>query len=317
MPELLWTKEFKERFCNHVIVVPELRSVFYLNGSNMYAGMKIRRLDMHSGEELANFLTRAHVYDLAFSTDFSEVIANTERRLFLLSSMTLSEILRCETRVPANTTSMLHLGRMVAMKGFSPGTAVSMYDLNSKQVKRIKLRAGVPLYRDIHPETFLACCSKNGSVWRINLDTYDSENLLAKQLFFDGSAINHESKTLWLSEESMNLYELTNKVHRLSLVHPFMIEEFALDFHFKKISVTADGNFLWVARETRCDIETCSNYHRSHVCVLSIKEGMKQVKQFEIPDEEDLGHMDAPSGLIFTERRFSGGERFKLTCWKI
>jgi len=315
LAKLLWTKEFKERFCDRIFVVPELNSVYYLNGSNTYASMRIRRLDMLSGEELASFLTRAFVYNLAFCTDYSEVVANTEKRLFLLSATSLSEILRCESRVPSNTTSMLHLGRTVAMKGEFSGHDLSMYDLNTMKIKKIKLRAGGPLYRDIESGSFLACCSKNGSVWRIDAKTYAHSNLLSRQIFFDWSTIDHKTKTLWLSEESMKLYKLTNIVHKLSLCEPFEIQSFTLDYPFKRISVSEGGEFLWVAKENFHD--TCGAYHRSHVCVLSVHETLKEVQQFEFPDNEDLGHMDARAGLIFTEKRYSGEDRFTLSCWKM
>lgn len=59
MASPLWTREFKGS--GTARVVPELGSVYFLNGSQMYAGMKITRLDIHSGEELSCFLTLCNI----------------------------------------------------------------------------------------------------------------------------------------------------------------------------------------------------------------------------------------------------------------
>lgn len=323
MFKLLWTKDFKTRWSDRIFAVPELNSVYYVNGSNMFAAMRIRRLDLQSGEELSSFLTRSFVYNLAFSSDFSEVFANTERKLFVLSSKTLSQIKRCESRVPSNTTSMIHYGNVAAMKGEFSGDVVNMYDLDTMKVKRLKVGEGGPLFRDVEPGNFLACCGLDGNVWRIDATSGKTTKLFSG-IRFDCATIDHNNARLWFSgasprEISRSGYDIsgpsTKRLHSLSLKPPFEVENFELGFEFTRLSITKDGDCLWVGKERYCD--NCKMHHHSNVEILSVNDGFKAVGEFESPDEEKFAHMDARAGLIFTEESHIEEEYFVLKCWRM
>ena len=315
----LWSKEFKGS--GTARVVSELGSVYFLNGSQMYAGMKITRLDINSGEVLSSYLTRAHVYDLAFSKDFSEVLANTDRKIFLLSSKTLSEIKRWETRVPKLMGSPLRFDNILAMKG-GMQDAVILYDLNTSKVQRFNLGRGEPLFPDIFPDSLLACCGVDGSIWRLNVLSGKRENILTG-LLFDDAAMCVKTETLWLSEatpERLNgnffyaFGKSTNILRSVSVRDPSNVQRFNLEFLFSRLAIDSSGEFLWVVKEKLCG--TCPLYHPTHVCILSVREKLKEVDQFKLPGNFWYLHLDAQAGLIFTDGRFSGESRILLNAWK-
>lgn len=323
MAKLLWVKEHNTNICYEIFAVPKLNAVFYLNGStNDFAGLRIWKYDLKTGKELASFLTRSIVYSLAFSPDFSEVMANTQRKLFLLSTDKLELLHRCDSRVPSIMRTMIHLGRTAAMKGtWVTDVVVNMYDLDTSKVRRIKVGEGDPLFRDVYPNKFLACCGVDGNIWRIDANTYDKTELLAG-FHFDSSAIDYKNEKLWLSEatsrkrtesELAPFGRPNNRLRTLSLRDPSDVQKFELPFECFELSVSNDGKFLWVGRDAEYDHVRAIKA----LSVLSVANGLKETEQFKVPKSEIMRHFDASAGLIFTEKRYFKETRVEIKCWQL
>ncbi len=312
MAELLWEIEMEGRWIyNNIYVVPELGSIFYTDGTGcIIPAMKIRRLDIETGKEICTFPIRSFVNNLCFSEDFSIVFSNTDKRIISLSSRSLKESERWESRVPSMMTYSIVFDRVLAMKGLHSGNTVNLYNLDTKSVKRVKVGEGGPILRDIEKDHIL-CCSDNRTVNRINVKTGET-SLLAFGLSFDEAAVAYDMNTLWLCRGSDRLLatypEPTLVLQSLPLKGKHEVQKYALDVRCKKFSSTKNGERVWVASDERTN---CC------VTVLSVREGFKVIQQFESDEGERIGHIDANAGLVLTQKEYFEDRCFMIKCWRL
>ncbi len=312
MAELLWKIKMGGRWIyQNIYVVPELTSIFYTDGTGcIIPAMKIRRLDIESGKEICTFPIRSFVNNLCFSEDFSQVYANTDKRIISMSSLSLKEIERWDSRVPSSMTYSILFDRILAMKGLHSGNTVNLYNLDTKSVKRITVGEGGPILRDIN-ENHLLSCSDNRTVYRIDVATGKAD-LLASGLSFDDAAVVYEKNTLWLcrgTERLLSTYPYPPLVlMALPLQGKHEVQRHEREMQCKKFSVTNDGNYVWIASDE--DYKCC-------VRILSVHEGLKVVQQFESDEGERVGHIDANVGLVLTQKEYFPDGYFVIKCWKL
>jgi hypothetical protein len=248
--ELLWEIKMGGRWIyQNIYVVPELSSIFYTDGTScIFSAMRIRRLDIESGKEICTFPIRSFVNNLCFSENFSQVYANTDKRIISMSSLSLQQIERWDSRVPSAMTYSILFDRIVAMKGLHSGSSVNLYNLDTSTVKRIKVGEGGPILRDTK-ENHLICCSDNRTVYRIEVTTGKAD-LLASGLSFDDAAVVYEKNTLWLcrgTERLLSTYPYPPLVLlALPLQGKHEAQRHELNMQCKKFSITNDGNYVWI-----------------------------------------------------------------------
>jgi hypothetical protein len=272
------------------------------------------------------FPMRASVHTLSFSEDYSTVLANSDRRIYLLDSRTLKELCRWNSRVPHGMFSLIQMDEEIAMKS-RVGKNISMYDLNTMKTRRIDVGFGLPLFRDIKAATFLSACQMDGTVRRVNPKTGEIGTLFSGSPF-DACGVDYGSQTMWLSEGIAGNYEyickraepkVDNRMHLFSLKDPADLRRFDAKYKFDAVGVSSGAKYLWVQRtieEGHCECDWTTN-----LSILSISQGLKEVERFKPLKGEAISHADAAAGLVFTHHRLDDFDRDKvrylIRCWKV
>lgn len=345
---LVWEIELLKEILTDILVVPQLKSVYLADQSGVgtTTRLKLKRLDIGSGQKLSEFPMRACVNTISFSTDYSTVLANSDRRIYLLCSKTLKELDRWESKVPSGMTSIVQVGRDVAMKS-RIGKNVNLDSLDTMRLQRIAVGLGRPLFRDLNEDTFLACCEVDGTVCRVNPTTGQVTKLF-KGPPFNFCAVDYKSRRLCLSEglPANFLYisgrrdntlrsiscdkdldqalldssfdrksyietpvpTVNNRVHLISLDASPSVHQIDLEFKVDGLSLSEGGEVVWLRPETERG--------NQEIRVISTRDA-SEVERFEFPNGEQVCLDDAPTGLIFTSKWGTLNEReYLLRCWQ-
>jgi hypothetical protein len=317
LAELIWTAQLPTQAwvtTGSVTLVPKLKSLLVSDGWGCaFAGIRLRRLDLKTGTELCNFRPRSSINAADHDEETKTILTNSDKKIFLLSE-NMEELDRWERQVPAYMHSIMRIGNTLAMKNGRINT-VTLYDLDSMKVQRVKVGLGKPLLRESR-DTVLACCGEDGKVWRFAKNDLRKPTLLLEGTRFIDSSLDHKTKTLWMSEGEMyadSHYSVSSpgpsygRISVLSLKDESIVAQYKLKMKFDLLSVTNGAQFLWLTQALDA----------KGVSVFSTDKKLQEIERFKIPKNSRFSFMDAQLGLIFTESRSKGDNALLLGCWKI
>jgi hypothetical protein len=317
LAELIWTAPLPTQAwvtTGSVTLVPKLKSLLVSDGWGCaFAGIRLRRLDLKTGKELCNFRPRSNINDADHDVETKTVLANSNKKIFLLSE-NMEELDRWERNVPANMHSIVRIGNTLAMKN-GRIDSVTLYDLDSTKVQRVKVGRGRLLLRESR-DTLLACCGEDGKVWRFAKNDLRKPTLLLEGTRFIDSSLDHKTKTLWMSEGELyadTQYSVSSpgpsygRVSVLSLEDGSIVDRYKLKVKFDLLSVTNGAQFLWLTHA----------WDAKGVFIFSTEGRLQEIERFKIPRNDRFSFMDAQLGLVFTERRSKDDKAALLSCWRI
>jgi hypothetical protein len=116
MSQVRWTTTIPGVTDIRVAVDPDDESVYVSDGWGIaYASLRLRRLSLANGKELASVRLGDAVRCVAFSEHQSELVAATARMLFVLDRASLEVKERWRRRVPTVSDSLIRKGNLVLM----------------------------------------------------------------------------------------------------------------------------------------------------------------------------------------------------------
>lgn len=317
MAELIWTAQLPTQAwvtTGSITLVPKLNSLLVSDGWGCaFAGIRLRRLDLKTGKELCNFRPRSSINAADHDEETKTILSNSDKKIFLLSE-NLEELDRWDRKVPAYMHSIMRVGNTLAMKNGRIDT-VTLYDLDSMKIQRVKVGKGRPLLRESR-DTFLACCGEDGKVWRFTKNDLRKPILLLEGTRFIDSSLDQKTKTLWVSEGELyadTQYTVCSpgpsygRVSVLSLKDGSIVAQHKLKMKFDLLSVTNGAQFLWLTQA----------HDAKDVSVFSTDKKLQEIERFKIPKYGHFSFMDAQLGLIFTESRSKDDKTLLLSCWKL
>src|SRR5947208_11145345 len=157
MSQVRWTTRIPGVTDIRVAVDPDDESVYVSDGWGIaYASLRLRRLSLANGKELASVRLGDAVRCVAFSEHQSELVAATARMLFVLDRASLEVKERWRRRVPTVSDSLIRKGNLVLMANWLRPT-LALFDLGAGTARRIRVGEGMTLHELPGPSDILVC----------------------------------------------------------------------------------------------------------------------------------------------------------------
>lgn len=154
---------------------------------------RMRRLDLATGRELANFRSRIGVYKFVIVPSTGSVFVTGSKRIVHLDELTLTERGRVEDGIPDITEIAYQDGRVIVSHGW--GQTASLVNMSTGEVQRKRIGENSILIGT--PGRTLVVGGKVGGVSAIDATTATSRRLFEAPAAVD-AAISPDGASLWL-----------------------------------------------------------------------------------------------------------------------
>jgi hypothetical protein len=197
MESVRWSVKIPGRAAVRILGTdPECTSVYVADGWGVaYAALRLRRLDLATGEQLAAARLGNAARCITFYED--EVLAATDTKVFRLEPKSLETLGRWDSRVPRYADALIAWEGKLLMANWSAAT-VSLVELDSWTVRRLVIGDYPQLVPTDGPE-LLAYSRGEGNVFRIDLA---DERPRAQPIISPGAghaaAYDEHNKWLWI-----------------------------------------------------------------------------------------------------------------------
>lgn len=260
-----WQAEFKQSCLGSITPTldPFMADTFLIADGNgaTYAAMRLRRMDIATGQELANVLLRSFVRCLCFSPDGTHILTVTDNKIFVLDRQTLAIIDKCDKQVPkySDYAAIDDKGNLILMNHM--GKTIWLYDYLNKKLaqKKPSKHTGCRHIAKVNADNYLIFHSITGAVQRYTpatnqLTTVHSTLSFCEALMDDAGNIYLHNAKHHTDGELSALNEITTikpdgQMHTQPIAHPF-----------KQMLLSKDGHSLYLLGDSKL-WRYCPNTH--------------------------------------------------------
>jgi len=306
-------------------VYPDQRdnSVYVADGWGVaYASLALRKLALDTGEETA--LVRLGNQARCVGSrddDPSVLLVATDSTLFQLDRATLEKREKWRRGVPSYTDSIVTVDGLAFLACTGAQTVV-IFELDAGR-RRASRRVDSGIRLEPFGGDVLACCGREGSVWRLSPPEATSTKIIEDAPFAFQAVVGDE---LWVSlgvplvvKESKlwGIVEMRQgKPTDLLRCHKLTTEgwrDARLPFRFRRLSVRADQSELWVERFGRSPTATDRRLRPVAVEVVALP-SFQLVATLAAGPEKLVAGFDPEARVAFFAQGDHAKERTELTC---
>ena len=136
-----------------------------------FKSIRLRRLDLSTGQEMATVRTGTPVRCVAFDNAGSTLMAANDHRLMLLDRSTLAVVQEWRSKVPRYSDYIVWQGDLVLLKNWL-APALSRFDTNSSRVSRLNMGPCDGMYQQPNSDHVLILSGKEGRLSFFNIKTH-------------------------------------------------------------------------------------------------------------------------------------------------
>lgn len=232
---------------------PFAPDVFYITDgwTSMYSSMRLRKMDLHSGKEIANVLIRNMAKHLHFSSDGQFIFVVTDNKILKINRQTLEIETKFEKNIPkymdyfqsddkGNLLMMNYVGKTIFVFNCSEGK------LTQKKITKNDWCCNI-LSEDA--DNYLIFSPKNGIVQQYSLSQNTLKTVVKTEVFAHGTK-DQKGNFYFQSGEFKKGGMCTDTIKSLNQILMISAEKqektYHFDFVFKGIQLSDDEKSLFL-----------------------------------------------------------------------
>ena len=149
-----------------------------------FSSIRLRRLDLATGQELASVRTGTGVRCIAFDAEEKTLVAATDSRLMLLDRFTLVPVREWREKVPRYSDYIVWRNDQVLLKNWG-ASSLARFDLNSSRVSRLTTGSCVGMLEAPDSDHVVVLCGKEGRISFYNAHTHKIDRYIQTPQFLN------------------------------------------------------------------------------------------------------------------------------------
>jgi hypothetical protein len=299
---------------------PEGQAAYVSDGWGVaYAALRLRKLDLATGVEMATARLGNQVRCVAFSMGQpGAVLAATDTKLFLLDRVSLAVIRRWDHRIPRYTDMMIWHDDQVLMAN-GRHHVLDIFDLTSGRVRR---RPFGPYLRLFDKGDYALISSGGvGKIWRLPFNSMTPIEVVATPPFMDVAIDSHDN--LWLAVGAQVVGrgstnspgQPTRRLEGYRLSDGQAIGRHQLPFDVRDIAISPEADELWAPIINERLVGT-PNWRPHGISVRSLP-NLHESRSVELQANEWFYAMFPERKVAFAQRWLDAWGPSELTCVEV